>query len=146
VLRWIMIVSTALVIALGAAACGDDDDGDAGPTPPEGIDIGDELPDDWPGDFPIYPDAELDSVVSSTEEGIAGTVATFTTGDAFEDVTDFYTEELADGPWVAVGNPVIDAESALFFVETENGRYPESNVTITAGEQTDIFVFIVDEE
>jgi len=80
------------------AACGGGDDktidtGDGKVT------ISDDLPDEFPDDFPVYDGADLQGSYQGESEGVSGTVATWTTGDSADDVTNFYKDKLNGDNW-----------------------------------------------
>ena len=88
-----------LAAAVLLAACGDDDDSTAG-TSPEGVDVSTEpspgeLPDTFPGAFPVYSGATL------TRAGDFGGrfIAEWRAIAATADVADFYLGALAASPW-----------------------------------------------
>jgi hypothetical protein len=58
------------------------------------------LPDNWPSDAPTYPNAQIQSAVSSNPQtGQAGSAVVFTTSDSAQTVTDFYKSTLASKGW-----------------------------------------------
>jgi uncharacterized protein YaaQ len=99
VLKWIALV-VASATMLAAVACGGGDDkktidlGDGNE-----ITVGDDLPDEWPDDFPVYDGADLQGSTRGTQDGITGVTATWTTGDSVDDVAAFYNDEFESGPW-----------------------------------------------
>ena len=141
--RLVPVLVLCALLALGFAACSDDDE----PEIPDEIDVSDELPADWPDDFPLYPEAELQSAITSTEAGAAGTVATFQSDDDASDVISFYEAEFDAGPWTMTVDPVIDDESASFLVEHEGGSNAGSSVTVAQEDgDTAIVILIVSEQ
>lgn len=140
--RLIPILLICALLPSAFAACSDDDEPDI----PDDIDVSDELPADWPDDVPIYPEAELKDVVTSTEEGAAGTVATFQSADDVNDVISFYQTEFESGAWTNTDDPVIDDESALFLVQQQDGSNANSSVTIAQeDDNTEIVILIASE-
>ncbi len=60
---------------------------------------GGELPEDFPKDFPIYPEAELTSSWSASGEETEGISLIWETGDSVGKVSEYYKKELVDGGW-----------------------------------------------
>lgn len=59
-----------------------------------------QLPADFPKDFPVYPGAGVDGSVSGMQDGAdTGYFITFTTKDSFDKVIKYYTDELAKQGW-----------------------------------------------
>lgn len=134
-----MIMLLALVTGLLlAAACGDDDP--AIRLGEDNIDISDEeLPDDWPNDFPVYPDALLQSSLAG-RGGIEGVVATWVTADSTADVGDWYDDQFATGPWSETADGDLPPDSRFFSATNEDetllanvsiGRDDEDNTAPT---------------
>jgi hypothetical protein len=73
------------------------------------IDLGDgnevtldtDLPGDFPDDFPVYDGADLQGAVQGEQDGIQGIVATWTSGDDFDDVAAYYDSAFEEGPWIS---------------------------------------------
>jgi hypothetical protein len=58
------------------------------------------MPDNWPSDAPTYPNAQIQSAVTSNPQtGQAGSAVIFITSDSIQAVTDFYKKELATQGW-----------------------------------------------
>lgn len=134
-------VALALALVMPAlAACSDDD-----PELPDEIDIVDSLPEQWPDDFPLYPGADLQSVLTSDEEGAAGTLAAFETDDSVSDVSDFYENAFRAGPWVNTVDPQLSDSEASFLIQHEDGSNAESSVSIGEEEgSTSVFIFLAE--
>jgi hypothetical protein len=98
-LKWIalMAASTAMIAAVACGGGGDDKTIDLGDG--NEITVGDELPDDFPDSFPIYDGADLQGTTRGEQDGISGIVATWTTGDSFDDIVAFYNEAFESGEW-----------------------------------------------
>ena len=113
---------------------------------PEDITQSEDLPDSWPDDFPLYPEAELEGVITSTEEGASGDVATFQTNDSLDDVTAFYEAEFDGGAWETIEEPLITADSASFLVQQSSGGHADSSVTITPENGNTAIVVLITQE
>jgi hypothetical protein len=107
------------------------------------VEMGGELPDDWPSDVPVYADATMQysaSVDPST--GQPGAMAVLMTDDRAEDVAGFYRDSLADEGWTITasmesgGTTVIGATKdtrvlSLSFASSEG----QTTITIGVGAQ-----------
>jgi len=137
--RWVWL--TVAIVSLAAFACGGGDKKTIDTGNGE-LTIGDELPDSFPDDFPIYDGADLQSAVEGEQEGISGTVATWETDDDFEKVKKFYDDALKDGPWKSVGDGTI-ADSAFWSVENSAGD-KQAYIQIADADPTTIVVIVGD--
>lgn len=102
--RWILAFAAIFAITVGAVACGGGDDERTIDTGDGEVTFGGDLPDDFPDSFPVYDGADFEGGAQGNQGGVEGFVATWRTGDSAEDVTDFYDEEFADGPWKSSGS------------------------------------------
>ena len=57
------------------------------------------LPDNFPSDFPIYPDAKLASSWTANGDGTNGLSLIWETGDSVSKVSDYYESELVGAGW-----------------------------------------------
>ncbi len=98
-LKWIamMAASTAMLAAAACGGGGDEKTIDLGDG--NEITVGEDLPDDFPDSFPIYDGADLQGATTGEQDGITGIVATWTTGDSFDDVVAFYNDAFESGEW-----------------------------------------------
>lgn len=98
-LKWIalMAASTAMLAAVACGGGGDDETIDLGDG--NEISVSGDLPDEWPDDFPVYDGADLQGTTTGEQDGITGIVATWTTGDSFDDVVSFYNDAFESGEW-----------------------------------------------
>jgi hypothetical protein len=135
--RLIALVLTVMCLTLSAVACGGDDK-----KTPDELDVGTELPADWPKEFPIYPGAKLTGVVSSTETGEEGTVATYETDDKSADVVAFYREKLGSGRWKSV-QEIVTGDGATFDVQSSDGAAVGSSVTIASEENKTMIIILL---
>ena len=60
---------------------------------------GGSLPDNFPSDFPIYPDAELASSWTASGDDTDGLSLIWETGDSVSKVSNYYENELKDAGW-----------------------------------------------
>ncbi|MGB6838980.1 MAG: hypothetical protein WBD86_00680 [Microgenomates group bacterium] len=57
------------------------------------------LPDNFPADFPIYPNAKLESSWTATSDETEGLSLMWETNDSIDKVADYYKDELTSGGW-----------------------------------------------
>jgi hypothetical protein len=55
-----------------------------------------DLPDNYPSDIPVYPNATVTSAITNGE---AGSLVTWKSSDSVEDVSNYFEKELADQGW-----------------------------------------------
>jgi hypothetical protein len=69
--------------------------------------------DQIPGDFPVYPGAQLESAVATSISGCVSVEAVWSTPDGAAAVLAFYKDRLATGGWTitGTGNDAIDFQS-----------------------------------
>ena len=128
---------SAIGIALvGATACGGGGDEKTFDL------VGGDLPDSFPDDFPIYDGADLQGASRAEQDGIEGIVATWTTGDDFDDVTAFYTGEFEGGPWTS-STTGSAAGSTWWSAEHPDGKV--AYVTVTQGDDVAIMAVVGDD-
>jgi hypothetical protein len=140
--KWTTIAIACLTMLLTAVGCGGGD---------KTIDVGNgdkvkvstDLPDDFPDDFPIYDGADLQGAVEGEQEGILGIVATWTTGDDFEDVKSFYEAAFEGGAWqsAASGN----ASGTVYWSLEESDGDQVGYVAVTDGDEVTIIATIGDD-
>ena len=98
--KWFALLAASIVM-FGTAACGggggDDQTIDLGDG--NEVSVSDDLPNDFPDSFPIYEGADLQGTTRGEQDGITGIVATWTTGDSFDDVVAFYNDAFESGEW-----------------------------------------------
>jgi hypothetical protein len=79
-------------------------------------DSGNRLPENWPDDVPVYPDAKVVYSAAVTTEGQDGLALTLSTSHTLAQVVKFYNETLAAKGWTALstlesgGTSIIGAE------------------------------------
>jgi S-layer homology domain len=84
-----------------------------------------------PADFPLYPQAKLQSTVETKD---LGTVTTWTTSDSIESVYKFYQQSLPAKQWEIIGspsdsNPKLDAKQAQTNISISPQSNPEQQPT-----------------
>lgn len=143
--RWYWLAAPALAAAAIAAGCGGDDNERTFRGPDGGqISVSEDLPDEWPDDFPVYPDADLQGSYFGESGGVEGLVATWTTGDSLDEVGDWYEGELADGEWTSTSDGNLG--SSRFFSATNSDGSQVAYVSISEGDgDTAIMVAIGDD-
>jgi len=65
-----------------------------------------------PADFPVYPNAQLESAFASRSGSCTTVTATWSTSDHAESVLDFYRRELSTGAWTVTGS---NRSTEIFF-------------------------------
>ncbi|MBI5288283.1 MAG: hypothetical protein HY873_04870 [Chloroflexi bacterium] len=109
------------------------------------ISVSDDLPGDFPDDFPKYKGAKVLGSLSGSSEGQEGTVVTFETGDDIEDVQSFYEKEFEDGPWKSTSTGSFggsgtfvaekDDKAASVFIAESDGKV---TILVTYGSKADL--------
>jgi len=127
-----------LTLGLVASACGGGDDDN--PFVPGDQDVSEDLVDEFPDDFPVYPGADIQGSYRGESGGQEGIVAIWSTGDSLEDVSDFYDEELADGPWKSNANGTA-GDSAYWNAENEDGS--RSAYVTVASQEGDTAITVI---
>ena len=138
----VMAIGFATML-LAAVACGGGSEKTIDLGDGNKVTIGDDLPDSFPDDFPIYDGADLQNAVEGEQEGIRGVVATWTTGDDFDDVKSFYARELSDGPWKSTGDGT-SSGSAFWTIENDSGGQV-GYVTLVDGDVVAITAIVGDD-
>lgn len=135
------IICTAVMVGLACGGGGGKKTVDLGSG--DEVTIGTELPDNFPGDFPIYDGADLQGAVQGEQDGIEGIVATWTTGDDFDDVTNFYKDEFDGGAWVTTTSGSAGG-STYWTVEQGNGG-KVGYVAVSGGDEVTIIATVGDD-
>ena len=141
--KWITIVIACVTALLAAAACGGGDEKTVDVGNGDEVTIGGDLPGDFPDDFPIYDGADLQGAVDGEQEGIRGIVATWTTGDDFEDVRSFYESAFEDGPWKSSGNGNAGGTAWWSLLESDGDQV--GYVAVTDGDGVSIIATVGDD-
>jgi hypothetical protein len=131
----------------GATGVSVDEDGDKvtieGEDGSVEIQSGQDLPEDFPGDAPVY-DADIESSGRIGVEGTTSWTVTQTTGDSFEDVTAYFAEELASSGWTESGNTQSESDgSKVAFIGASKGTLQFAlTVQQDEGSDTDIAITV----
>lgn len=138
-MRRLLLFAIAAAVVPLVIACGG---GDKTVKTPGGgeVKVGNDLPDSFPSDFPIYKGAKLQSALQGKQQGIEGTAATWTTGDSFNDVKTFYDKEFTNGPWKSQGNGTISGSQ--FWTVKNDGNSMAAYVTIADGNPVSIVAYV----
>lgn len=101
--RMMGVALLALAVAGLVAGCGGDDKktfdlGDGGK-----VTVSEDLPDDFPKDFPIYKGADFKGSVQGEQDGVKGFTASWETKDSLDKVKEFFDEEFSSGGWKETG-------------------------------------------
>lgn len=135
------IIGITLVIAAGCGGGGSEKKVDLGGG--DEVTAGTDLPDDFPDDFPIYDGADLQGAVQGEQDGIEGIVATWTTSDGLDDVTDFYKDEFDGGSWVTTTTGSAGG-STYWAVEQSDGD-KVGYVAVSGGDEVTIIATVGDD-
>jgi len=100
------------------------------------------LPDSFPGDFPIYDGADLQGAVEGQQEGIKGTVATWTTGDGLDKVKAFYDSAFGSGKWTSQAKG--SASGSSFWSVENSSTHKVGYVAINPGDRVSIVAIVGD--
>jgi hypothetical protein len=71
-----------------------------------------------PGDFPVYPNAQLDSAFATVSGRCTTVTASWSTTDSAANVTDFYRRELAVGDWTVTDTRPLSDSTVFYFQST----------------------------
>lgn len=106
-----------------------------------------ELPEDFPSDAPVY-DADIDSAGKIASDGTTSWTVMQTTGDEFDDVLAFFSDEFAAGGWVENSNTQTESDGTkiafvgatkgtlqlALTVQQESGQDTSIGLTVNEGE------------
>ena len=108
------------------------------------LEDGEQLPDTFPKDFPIYQGAKVAASVSNTQQGKGnGFLVTFTTSDGLDKVVPFYKNGLSIGGWTITSS--FDSDTIQTWVIVKGTT--EGSVSITSEKnQTTIVVALGEKE
>lgn len=94
---------------------------------------GEKLPDTFPKDFPIYPEAKIVSSVSSN-----GLIVTFTASDGLNKVVPFYKNGLVESGWTITSS--FDSDTLQTWVITKDSL--QGSVSITTFERDPMTIVV----
>ena len=141
--KWTTIAIVFATALLATAACGGGDDKTIDVGNGDEVTLSNELPGDFPDDFPIYEGADLQGATEGEQEGIRGIVATWTTGDDFEDVRSFYESAFDGGAWKSSGNG--NAGGTAWWSLEESDGDQVGYVAVTDGDGVSIIATVGDD-
>jgi hypothetical protein len=140
--QWVITGFGVVLIPLAFACGGGGGDSVKLPDGSE-ITVGGDLPDSFPDSFPIYDGSDLIGSLEGEQEGIQGTVATWETGDSYDDVKQFYDEAFADDPWTTI-NEGTSGDSAYWAVMNSSDE-TSGYVTVADGDKVTIIAIVGDD-
>ncbi len=99
------------------------------------------LPENFPKDIPIYPNAEIGGFLSGKDSEISGSTTTLTSKASATDIYDYYVATLKDKGWTVTSSDLGDMKMVNFQKEERTGV-----ITINPGDsQCDILIGITSE-
>lgn len=105
------------------------------------LSFGSGLPDNFPKDIPIYPDAKVGGYMSGKNNELSGSTTTLTSKDSAADIYDYYIANLEKKGWSVNSSDIGEVKIINFQKEQRSGV-----ITINAGEsQCDILIAITNE-
>jgi len=84
-----------------------------------------------PGDFPVYPGAQLQSAIASRFNGCTTVTAQWTTRDEPATVIGFYKQALSSPPWTITDTQQL-VRSTSFYVEGTGAQHREGVLSVDA--------------
>ncbi|MDY0339589.1 MAG: hypothetical protein RBS17_00045 [Coriobacteriia bacterium] len=109
-------------------------------------DGGNEIPDGFPGDFPVYDDADLDSTSSITSGEGTTFYLTLTSGDEPEAVYDWFKAEFEAGGWSIVNDMNMNTGDGMTAIISVEKGDVEGSVTMDSADPGTDFGVIVTEK
>lgn len=105
------------------------------------LSFGSGLPENFPKDIPIYPDAEVGGFLSGKNNELSGSTTTLTSKDSADDIYDYYLTNLEKKGWSVSSNDLGEVKMINFQKGQRSGV-----ITISGGEsQCDILIGITNE-
>jgi len=142
--RFIIGTALALVFVAFVAACGGSDKKTVSIPGGNGeVSTSNKLPDNFPDDFPIYKGAKVTGSIRGTQDNQEGFFVNWETGDSVDDVTNFYKDKFASGPWKSSGTFNSNGTTIYTVENTASSKV----ASLTIGRQdnkTNIAVFLGD--
>lgn len=84
---------------------------------------GGELPENFPKDFPIYPEAKLTSSWTASGEETEGLSLVWETNDSTDKVAAYYREKLAESGWKSSFTSEAEDSTTLMFEKGDTGGF-----------------------
>lgn len=105
------------------------------------LSFGSGLPESFPKDIPIYPNAEVGGFMSGKNDELSGSTTTLTSKNSAADIYDYYISNLEDKGWRITTNDLGEIKMINFQKDERSGI-----ITINSGEsQCDILIGITNE-
>lgn len=95
------------------------------------VEKGNQLPDDFPADFPIYPGSDILSSWSAEGNGTQGQAIVWQTADPEDKVSDYFKEKLESSGWKISSSFEAEGSRTITFEKGETTGF----IGITAGEE-----------
>lgn len=106
-----------------------------------GMSFGAGLPDNFPKDIPIYPQAKVEGFLGGSDGKVSGSTTTLTSKASAEDVCDYYVDKLEAQGWDVSTNELGDLKMVNFGKGSRKG-----GITINPGDsETSILIGITTE-
>ena len=105
------------------------------------INVGTELPKDFPIDIPVYPNAKIGGYIGGADGKVEGSITTFETTDTPAQIATFYTTNMQSQGWEV-------SPSDLGDMKMVSGKKDNRSITVTANPtdgKTDILISIAKE-
>jgi hypothetical protein len=141
--KWTAIATVFAVALSATVACGGGDEKTIDVGNGDEVTISGDLPGDFPDDFPVYDGADLQGATEGEQEGIRGIVATWTTGDDFEDVRSFYENAFEGGAWNSAGSG--NAGGTAWWSLQQGDGEQVGYVAVTDGDEVSIIATVGDD-
>lgn len=99
------------------------------------------MPDNFPGDIPIYPDAEVGGYLGGKNGALSGSTTTLSSKDTAQKIFDYYVDRLKAQGWAVETSEIGDMK--MINIQKDNRK---AGITINPnGSKTDILVGITAE-
>jgi hypothetical protein len=105
------------------------------------LNVGTGLPDNFPSDIPVYPNAAIGGYLGGKNGTLSGSTTTFSSKDAAQSIFDYYVEKLKAGGWEVKTSELGDMKMINF----QKGNR-KAGITINpVNSKTDILIGITNE-